>query len=451
MLEVDETAAAAVVTPANTRIAGGFYVILISQFVSMLGSQLTAFGLGVWLFRRTGSVLNFSELTLFATLPALLMLPLSGNIADRWNRRAILVVAECVALLCAGVMALLLWLDRFTVGQLFILQTVLSISLALQAPAATAMITSMVPKSEFGRSIGLFRVAYAISQFGGPLIAAPLLGIIGMAGIVALDMLTFAAAVFGMAVARFPPDIHSGHRTGESRKLGARDLFSGFTWTLAFLRARPTLATIYAYSCQASFLTGMVVVLIAPMVLPNHSARVLSWILTCGAVGMLAGGLAMSFWGGLRKWTPMALGFNIAQGLAIMVAGFSNSVVALCSCAFVAMLCGSTLTACTSAILRRKVPTDRQGSFAAFQQAVGLAVLPLSAVTGGLLAHFIFEPALRPGGVWFDAVGSWFGTGSGRGTGLLFFVVGLVAAAVSAVGSRDRRLNRFEMEVQDAF
>src|ERR1700722_14674006 len=98
MLEVNETVAAAVVTPANTRIAGGFYVILISQFVSMLGSQLTAFGLGVWLFRRTGSVLNFSELTLFATLPALLMLPLSGNIADRWNRRAILVVAECVAL-----------------------------------------------------------------------------------------------------------------------------------------------------------------------------------------------------------------------------------------------------------------------------------------------------------------------------------------------------------------
>jgi DHA3 family macrolide efflux protein-like MFS transporter len=102
-------------------------------------------------------------------------------------------------------------------------------------------------------------------------------------------------------------------------------------------------------------------------------------------------------------------------------------------------------------VWRRKVPRDRQGSFGALQQAVSLSLMPASAVLGGVLAFYLFEPALLPSGIWFDSVGSWFGHGKGRGTAFLFFVIGLSGLAVALGSLTHRRLYRFETDVKDAF
>ena len=96
------------------------------------------------------------------------------------------------------------------------------------------------------------------------------------------------------------------------------------------------------------------------------------------------------------------------------------------------------------------MPRERQGSFSALQQGVALALIPLSAFIGGSLAHYVFEPALMPGGFWADSVGTWFGLGHGRGTGFLFFVVGLGVAAAVLPAFFHRGLRRFDDEVSDA-
>src|SRR5688500_2024442 len=112
-----QAAAPSVTAPAAApaKVAGALYVSWPGRLRAMVGTHLTGFALGVWLFQRTGSVLDFSQLTLFATLPALLLMPWSGSLADRWDRRTILILCEAVALLATGGMALLFWLDRFEV------------------------------------------------------------------------------------------------------------------------------------------------------------------------------------------------------------------------------------------------------------------------------------------------------------------------------------------------
>jgi diaminobutyrate-2-oxoglutarate transaminase len=132
------------------------------------------------------------------------------------------------------------------------------------------------------------------------------------------------------------------------------------------------------------------------------------------------------------------------------LAGWFDSVAVLCGCAFVATACSAILGGYMSTVWRRKVPRERQGCFSALQQAVALALIPLSAVIGGSLAHYVFEPALMPGGFWADSIGPWFGIGRGRGTGLLFFVVGLGVAAAVLPALLHRSLHRFDDEVGDA-
>jgi diaminobutyrate-2-oxoglutarate transaminase len=74
----------------------------------------------------------------------------------------------------------------------------------------------------------------------------------------------------------------------------------------------------------------------------------------------------------------------------------------------------------------------------------------LAALIGGLLANSIFEPALLANGHWAHGIGAWFGTGKGRGTGFLFFAVGIGAVVVSLIALLDRRIHRLESDVEDA-
>ena len=114
------------------------------------------------------------------------------------------------------------------------------------------------------------------------------------------------------------------------------------------------------------------------------------------------------------------------------------------------MLCNTTFFACVESLSRRKVPLERQGRVFALRQFIMLASVPLSAITGGMLVQYIFEPALLRGGQWFGIVGGWFGTGPGRGTGLFFLVTGVLGILVSLLSMCHRRLRRLEQDVPDA-
>jgi len=434
---------------AAPTLSVSFYLIWIGQSLSMFGSMLTSFSIGVWLFQQTGSVLDYVQLMLFSTLPALLLLPWTGGFADRYNRRNILIGCEALSLLCMVVMGYLLWTGSFQPWQLYVVQVALAVGVAFQAPAAYATISNLVPKALFGQASGMFGLTTAMAQIMAPLLAATLLTAIGLHGIIALDVLTFVAALVGLMLARFP---RGGLLLSESSKT-ARALaqpVQNLRWAIDYLRARPSLAKVYAYTCVATFLSNIVLILVTPMILSSYSPQVLARITTAGAVGSLVAGMLMIGWGGPKKWTPWLLGLVAIEGVAISIAGYSKSVAVICLCAFAVMASAALLSSCTQIIWRRKVPADGQGRFSGLQQMVSLALLPLAALVGGLLANYLFEPALLADGSWADAIGSWFGTGKGRGTGFLFFVIGVVAVVVSVLAVLDRRIYRLDAEVDDA-
>ena len=60
----------------------------------MLGSGLTSFGLGVWIFSQTGQATPFALTVLFGNLPRILLLPVAGSLADRWNRRLVMILSD---------------------------------------------------------------------------------------------------------------------------------------------------------------------------------------------------------------------------------------------------------------------------------------------------------------------------------------------------------------------
>ena len=85
-----------------------FGLIWRGQLVSLLGSGMSAFAFGVWIYTRTGSVTQFALVALCGTLPNILLAPLAGALVDRWDRRWAMILSEGGAGLSTLVLATLL-------------------------------------------------------------------------------------------------------------------------------------------------------------------------------------------------------------------------------------------------------------------------------------------------------------------------------------------------------
>lgn len=437
--------------PATAPLAGlgrSFILLWWGQLLSLSGSTLTSFALAVWVFQRTGSIIDFTGTILFATLPALLVTPWAGSLADRSDKRIVMLLSIALAALCTAAVGLLIWSGRFELWHLYLMLAVLSVSGAAHGPAAHAAITSIVPKAQLGRATGMLALSGAVAQVSAPLMAGVLLAKIGLEGIILIDFLSYGIAFATTYAARIPPaaPVAPGASAGSVWQRMYRDCSAA----VLFFRLHPSMAMVYGYLALGTFLSGMVAVLVTPMVLSSYSEQTLAIVMTAGAVGALAGGAAMALWGGPSRWTVAVLGFNVVEGLFVAFAGATTSVVGLCICSFVVMFSGTMLGACVENLWRRKVPLERQGSVFALEQIMNMSALPLSAVVGGLLVHTLFEPALLAGGIWAEPIGSWFGIGKGRGTGFFFVVVGLMVATVSLLAMSNRHLRHLERAVPDA-
>ncbi len=117
-----------------------FLVIWLGQVTSIVGSGLTGFALGVWMFEQTGQATPFAMTVLFATLPRLLLAPVAGSLADRWNRRWIMVLADTgSALVTVGAIALVMT-DRIEVWHVYVIALLGAICSSMQEPAYLASI-----------------------------------------------------------------------------------------------------------------------------------------------------------------------------------------------------------------------------------------------------------------------------------------------------------------------
>ena len=188
-----------------------FTALWAGQLASLIGNQLTGFSLGVWLFQRTGSA-TVNALVVAATLvPQFFGAPLIGPLVDRWGRRASLAVGYAGAGCCSAVLALLWWDDALNTPLALGLVGLASLFRAIEFPALQATVAIMVPTARLGRANGLVEVGFAVAQIVAPVTAAILLPVVGLGGIVAMDVATFVVALGVLAGLRFPAAAATEH------------------------------------------------------------------------------------------------------------------------------------------------------------------------------------------------------------------------------------------------
>jgi MFS transporter, DHA3 family, macrolide efflux protein len=422
-----------------------FVVIWLGQLLSLIGSGMTSFALGVWIFRETGEATPFALTILFFSLPRLLLMPLAGMLADRFNRRWLMILGDTGSALVTLVIVLLVLSGGLEIWHIYLTAAVSSVFGAFQEPAYRASIVMLVPKEHLGRASGLINAGEAIQLLVAPLLAGLLFGVIGLGGIILLDFATYFFALGALLIVRIPQP----KRLAEEAKRKASLLGdTAFAWR--YLTARPGLFWMVWYFALVNFLLNLSAVLTGPLVLSHAGAQVLGFVQVAGGVGMLAGSIVMGVWGGPKTRIRGVVGFIALAAIGMALMGLRESFLVTAAGMFVLLFAIPIASGCSMAITQSKIEPSVQGRVLAMRGMISQSMMPLAFVLAGPLADRVFGPLMLNGGALASGpLGLLLGVGPGRGVGLMFVLSGLILVMVSAVAWSSSRIRRVEAELPD--
>ncbi|HBO42307.1 MAG TPA: hypothetical protein DD477_14000 [Spirochaetaceae bacterium] len=418
-----------------------FFLVAMGQFVSLVGTSFTSFGLGVWVFQQTRSLSAFAVIQVLAFLPGILALPFSGLLADRWDKRKIMILSDCLSASSTLLLLVLLLSGALRIWHIYFIVSIASLANAFQRPAYLAAIAQLVPKQFLGRCNGLVTLGGAIGDIIAMFLGGALLVGIGLRGLALVDLATFAFAIIVMLLVRFPDRLF--FKREES-------FFREITGGWRYVVKRPALLLMMLYFTVFNYLYSLTNVSAVPLILSFASADTLGFVSALNGVGVLIGSLVMSLWGGTRKRAVGMIAFGAAYGLSAMLLAARPSTLFAALGMFGLGLSLALMNTHWLTLIQNKVGLELQGRIIAINQLIGWSMVPLGFLTASSLHQAVFVPLLTGGQalkVWLRVA---IGGGAERSLGLMVAVAGLGMVIVAIGGLLVRRLRRMEDELPDA-
>lgn len=426
-----------------------FMVIWVGQLISILGSGITGFGIGVWIFAETGDATPFALIALAYNLPRILLSPAAGSAADRYDRKKIMILADTGAALMTAVIAVLIFSDSLEVWHIYITAAFSSVFGSFQDPAYRASITMMVPKKDLARAGGIQQIGGAVQSILVPILAAGLYAAVGLKGVIIIDFVTYFFAVGALFLVHIPMP----ERVTDVEEAGAKpSMWRDAVFGWKYLRDRPGLFGLLWYYAAVNFFLNSSGVLWAPMILSFGTEVELGVSQMSAGVGMLLGGLLMGTWGGPKKRRVWGVIITIAlSSFGYLIASLQPNIYFVATGQFVIMFFIPISAALSQAVWQTKVAPDVQGRVFAIRSMIAYSMIPIANLMAGLLADNYFEPRMQAGGAMADsALAGLIGVGAGRGIAVMFIISGVTLIVLSAVIFTRPKVRDVEEHLPDA-
>jgi MFS family permease len=426
----------------------GFTIVWIGQIISLLGTSMTGFAMTIWAYEKTNAATALALVGFFFVAPMLIASPFAGALVDRSNRKMMMMVSDLASGLATVIILILYTTGHLEIWHLFITSAFQGVFQSFQWPAYSAAISTMIPKEHYGRANGMMSLADTASNIFAPILAGALIGIIGVSGILLIDIATFSFAIGALLFVHIPqPKITEEGRQAQGNIL--KEAVFGFGYILK----RPPLLALQLVFLTGNFFVGIPMAVQAAMILANTSsnAKVLAIVNSAGAVGGVVGGLVMSAWGGpKRRVHGVLFGWFISSLLGTVLMGLGRITPVWAVAAFLGVFFVPIINGSNQAIWQAKVPPDLQGKVFSIRRLIAWFVSPLAMLIAGPLADKILEPAMQdPQSILATTTGWFMGTGPGRGMALLFVLGGCIAALVGICGYVFRNLRDVDILLPD--
>lgn len=410
----------------------GLMVVLGGQAVSILASGMTGFSLAIWVFQKTSSATSLGIMTSAFTLPYLLIIPLAGVMVDRYNRKLMMMVSDLTAGLGSLVILFLLAGNQLQVWHFYMINIIIGLGNAFQWPAYSAAITTMVPKEQYGRANGMMSFVQAGPGIVAPLLAGALLPLIGLKGILLIDIATFIIAIGMLMLVHVPPP----KRTLEGQE-GKGNLLQEAAYGFRYIFKRSSLLGYIVMLFFANLFLGFPNSVHVPLILSRtgNDSLVLGAVETAGAISWTVGSLVMGVWGGpKRRIHGVLIGWMIYCATANIAFGLGRGLGIWIPAILMAGIGASVGNATSQAILQAKVAPDIQGRVFSARRLLTWFPDMFTPILGGLMADRLMEPAMAKGG-WLASLFGWMsGTDAGSGMSVMMVVFGALTIITLLAG-----------------
>ena len=398
-----------------------FLLLWAGQLISSIGGGLTSFGLGIYIFQKTGNASGTALLTLLAFLPGLLLKVPAGVLADRYDRRLLMMIGDGFSGL--GVLFILICMMRgdAAIWQIYTGVVISSVFSAILEPAFTATITDLLTKEQFSKANGLVSMAGSAGYLFSPIIAGFLLTVSDIKVILAIDIATFFVTITAAAVVRRGlPNKEAENRT---------QFFTSMKEGWKVITGKRGLLPLILITSLVTLFMGVFQVLAGPFVLSFSDEKSLGIVETVAASGMLVSGAILGIRGIKRNFVrKLSLGLA-ASGLAMAMFGVSHNLFVIGTFGFLFFLAIPVANNSLDYLARTNIPKELQG------RAWGMI---------GFLSQSGYVVAYGLSGVVADVVGRATGKGVGGGSAATIFAAGMCLAAIAIGLGRVARIRELE-------
>lgn len=365
--------------------------MIFGQIISILGSALLRFALSLYVLDITGRADLFATLYAISNIP-LLLAPLGGAIADRFNRRNLMVIFDFTSsgvVLCFILLLLAGQESVFFIGAVMVLLAVIS---ALYTPAVTASIPLLVEENKLEGANGLVQAVQALSGVAAPILGGILYGMLGVMPLIVISCIAFFLSAVMEIFIRIPfvKRPHTGHIAGTI----VRDLKEGFTYVIKqpFILKSMILAALLNLLLTPFFVVGGPIILRVTMqsseTLYGIGMGLINFATIAGAltIGFFAKKLSMKK---LYRWIlviallvlPMALSLSPL----VLNLGYYPSFILFMLCALPIAMVMTIVSIFVVAKVQKKTPNQNLGKVMAIITAVSQCVAPLGQIVYGAL------------------------------------------------------------------
>lgn len=425
----------------------GFSIVWLGQLVSMSGSMMTRFALTIWVWQETGEATALAIVALFSFAPAIFFSPIAGAIVDRVSRKRVMIASDLAAGLSTVALLILFSTGHLEIWHLWAAGFFASSFESFQFPAYSAAITTMVEKKHYTRANAMLGMVHSAPMIIAPVLAGSLLHVIGINGIMVIDIATFIFAIGMLLVVVIPNPAETAAGRASRGTLLQESVF-GFRYIFS---NRSLLGLLLIFlAINLTFTLAMV--LLAPMILARtgNNETILGTTMMMFGVGAVVGALIITAWGGFkRRIHGVLLGITSSSLFGMVIVGLGQSIQVWAVGAFLVAFFMPLINGSSQGIWQAKVAPDIQGKVFATRRLIAQISAPVAMILGGRLADVVFEPAMASGGAFAQFFQPLVGSGPGAGMGLLFVFSGIFGAVAALSGYLIPAVRQIETRLPD--
>lgn len=415
-----------------------FMMIWAGELISCIGSGMTSFAIAIYVYQLTQSAAWVSIAALLAYLPTILLSPIGGVLADRYDRRLMMILGDALSALGLILIFVSIQTGHESIGIVCIGLIISSVFVALLEPAYKATVTDLLTEDEYAKASGLVQIAGNAKYLISPALAGVILHVADIRAILIIDICTFFITVTVVFLAR------KGITSTQKKVSGGfiQELKDGSKYVLKDAGVR-NLVILMAFMC---FFMAFIQTLMVPMMLPLASEKTLGILESISAIGMVIGSIVIGCLHIKRNFTKILQIGLMAAGIFMALVGTTTKIGLILTFCILFFCALPFVNTCADVLIRMRIPNEVQGRAWGIISILTQIGYVFAYALCGFLADYVFGPMLMEDGILANSIGKVIGTGEGRGIGFMLMITGVIMFAFAFIFGAKKSIKNMEEE-----